>query len=186
MLLKINLAKLERCLIGDSTIFSIFCSRIALFCVCVCVRFFFSAIFHVRTCIRAYRYLSQYKRLCRFVGTANKMATQPMLRVGHYRIYSSKIALWRGYQLLFVPWVNTKELFSMYLVAATIKKTQKSSKSLSWKNVSTLQNQFSFSSMNWRCKEHLDKSLTQTLHKLAIRASENFVKLWKRASNRNC
>ena len=120
------------------------------FVLCVCVRFFFSAIFHVRTCIRAYRYLSQYKRLCRFVGTANKMATQPMLRVGHYRIYSSKIALWRGYQLLFVPWVNAKELFSMYLVAATIKKTQKSSKSLSWKNVSTLQNQFSFSSMNWR------------------------------------
>ena len=65
---------------GDSTIFSIFCSRTALFCVCVCVRFF-STIFHVRTCVLLYRYLLQYKRLCRFVETANKMATQPMLRV---------------------------------------------------------------------------------------------------------
>ena len=35
MLLKINLAKLERSHMGDSTIFSIFCSRTALFCVCV-------------------------------------------------------------------------------------------------------------------------------------------------------
>lgn len=64
---------------GDSTIFSIFCSRTALLCVCVSV--FFSTIFHVRTCVLVYRYLLQYKRLCRFVGTANKMATQPMLRV---------------------------------------------------------------------------------------------------------
>lgn len=35
MLLKINLAKLERYHMGDSTIFSVFCSRTALFCVCV-------------------------------------------------------------------------------------------------------------------------------------------------------
>lgn len=106
------------------------------YCFVLCVRVrLFSAIFHVRTCIRAYRYLLQYKRLCRFVETANKMATQPMLRVhvGHYRIYCSKIALWRGDQLLFVPWVNKNELFSMYLVAANIKKTQMSCKSLYWK-----------------------------------------------------
>lgn len=64
---------------GDSTIFSIFCSRTALFC--VCARVFFSTIFHVRTCVLVYRYLLQYKRLCRFVETANKMATHSMLRV---------------------------------------------------------------------------------------------------------
>ena len=79
VLLKINLAKCRAKLHGR---FHYFQHLLFSYCfvLCVCVRFF-STIFHVRTCVLVYRYLLQYKRLCRFVGTANKMATQPMLRV---------------------------------------------------------------------------------------------------------
>ena len=64
---------------GDSTIFSIFCSRTALFCVCVCA--FFSYHFSCKNVRSGVQVPFAVKRLCRFVETANKMATQPMLRV---------------------------------------------------------------------------------------------------------